>query len=77
MGSGSRRNSLRLQESKPKSLTIEVLSSQSKVAITVDGATVSYLPPIPVNAAVSVGVTENYREQKLATHTRLDHMIFF
>jgi hypothetical protein len=37
----SRRNSLRLQESQPKSLAIEVLSSQSKVSVSVDGTTVS------------------------------------
>jgi hypothetical protein len=38
---GSRRKSLRLQESQPKSLAIEVLSSQSKVSVSVDGTTVS------------------------------------
>lgn len=38
--SRNRRHQLHLQESTPKSLTIEVLSSQSRVAITVDGATV-------------------------------------
>jgi hypothetical protein len=37
----SRRNSLRLQESQPKSLGIEVVSSQSKVSVSVDGTTVS------------------------------------
>jgi hypothetical protein len=37
----SRRNSLRLQESQPKSLAIEVVSSQSRVAVSVDGTTVS------------------------------------
>jgi hypothetical protein len=37
----SRRNNFRLQESQPKALAIEVLSSQSKVSVTVDGATVS------------------------------------
>jgi hypothetical protein len=47
---GSRRNSLRLQESQPKSLAIEVLSSQSKVSVSIDGTTVSHskgsaLPP--------------------------------
>ncbi|XP_066996973.1 protein O-linked-mannose beta-1,2-N-acetylglucosaminyltransferase 1 [Anabrus simplex] len=36
----SRRNSLRLQESQPKSLAIEVLSSQSKVSVSVDGTTI-------------------------------------
>nr|CAD7392445.1 unnamed protein product [Timema cristinae] len=36
----SRHNSLRLQESHQKSLTIEVLSSQSKVSISVDGTTI-------------------------------------
>jgi hypothetical protein len=40
---GSRRNSLRLQESQPKSLAIEVLSSQSKVSVSIDGTTVSRL----------------------------------
>jgi hypothetical protein len=39
----SRRNSLRLQESQPKSLGIEVVSSQSKVSVSVDGTTVSRL----------------------------------
>ena len=34
-------NRLRLQESRPKFLTIEVLSSKSKVSVTVDGTTVS------------------------------------
>lgn len=38
--SRSRRHQLHLQESTPKTLTIEVLSSQSRVAITVDGATI-------------------------------------
>ena len=38
----SRHNSLRLQESQTKSLVIEVVSSQSKVSVSVDGATVSY-----------------------------------
>ncbi|CAB3383749.1 Hypothetical predicted protein [Cloeon dipterum] len=36
----SRRNSFRLQESQPKALAIEVLSSQSKVSVSVDGATI-------------------------------------
>lgn len=36
-----RRNNLRLQESPPKTLTVDVLSSQTRVAVTVDGATVS------------------------------------
>ncbi|XP_059490734.1 protein O-linked-mannose beta-1,2-N-acetylglucosaminyltransferase 1-like [Neocloeon triangulifer] len=36
----SRRNNFRLQESQPKALAIEVLSSQSKVSVTVDGATI-------------------------------------
>jgi hypothetical protein len=36
-----RPNSLKLQESLPKSVKLEVLSSQSKVTITIDGATVS------------------------------------
>ncbi|KAF4532879.1 hypothetical protein B566_EDAN001482 [Ephemera danica] len=36
----SRRNSLRLQESQPKALAIEVLSSQSKVSVSVDGTTI-------------------------------------
>jgi hypothetical protein len=39
----SRRNSLRLQESRPKSLAVEVVSSQSRVAVSVDGTTVSRL----------------------------------
>jgi hypothetical protein len=39
----SRRNSLRLQESEPKSLAIEVVSSQTRVAVSVDGTTVSRL----------------------------------
>jgi len=33
---------LRLQESQPKSLAIEVSSSQSKVSVTVDGTTVRH-----------------------------------
>ncbi|XP_021923735.1 protein O-linked-mannose beta-1,2-N-acetylglucosaminyltransferase 1-like isoform X2 [Zootermopsis nevadensis] len=37
---GNRRNSLRLQESQPKSLAIEVLSSQSKVSVSIDGTTI-------------------------------------
>lgn len=37
----NRRNNLRLQESQPKSLAIEVVSSQSKVSVSVDGTTVS------------------------------------
>lgn len=36
-----RPNSLKLQESMSKSLKLEVLSSQSKVSVTVDGTTVS------------------------------------
>lgn len=36
----NRRNNLRLQESQPKSLAIEVSSSQSKVSVTVDGTTI-------------------------------------
>ncbi|XP_023721134.1 protein O-linked-mannose beta-1,2-N-acetylglucosaminyltransferase 1 isoform X3 [Cryptotermes secundus] len=36
----SRRKSLRLQESQPKSLGIEVVSSQSKVSVSVDGTTI-------------------------------------
>ena len=43
IGGESRRNSLRLQESQPKSLAIEVVSSQSRVAVSVDGTTVSRL----------------------------------
>lgn len=40
--SDHRYNSLRLQsENMPKSLTIKVLSSQSKVSVIVDGTTVS------------------------------------
>jgi hypothetical protein len=39
-----RPNSLRLQESLPNSIKLEVLSSQSKVTITIDGATVSLEP---------------------------------
>ncbi len=39
-----RPNSLKLQESLPKSVKLEVLSSQSKVTITIDGATVSLEP---------------------------------
>ncbi|KAK8383416.1 hypothetical protein O3P69_019063 [Scylla paramamosain] len=35
-----RRNNLRLQESPPKTLMVEVLSSQNRVAVTVDGATI-------------------------------------
>jgi len=38
----NRRNNLRLQESQPKSLAIEVSSSQSKVSVTVDGTTVRH-----------------------------------
>jgi hypothetical protein len=37
-----RRNNLRLQESQPKSLAIEVSSSQSKVSVSVDGTTVRH-----------------------------------
>ena len=37
----SRRNNLRLQETAPKTLSLEVLSSHERVAVTVDGATVS------------------------------------
>lgn len=33
---------MRLQESQPKSLAIEVVSSQSKVSVSVDGTTVSH-----------------------------------
>ncbi|XP_046405731.1 protein O-linked-mannose beta-1,2-N-acetylglucosaminyltransferase 1-like isoform X2 [Ischnura elegans] len=36
----SRRNTLRLQESVPKSLAIDVLSSQMKVSVSVDGTTI-------------------------------------
>ncbi|XP_023717300.1 protein O-linked-mannose beta-1,2-N-acetylglucosaminyltransferase 1 [Cryptotermes secundus] len=36
----NRRNNLRLQESQPKSLAIEVVSSQSKVSVSVDGTTI-------------------------------------
>ncbi|XP_013781473.2 protein O-linked-mannose beta-1,2-N-acetylglucosaminyltransferase 1-like [Limulus polyphemus] len=39
-GAEKRYNSLRLQESLPKTLTIEVVSSQSKVSVSVDGATI-------------------------------------
>ncbi|XP_050707297.1 protein O-linked-mannose beta-1,2-N-acetylglucosaminyltransferase 1-like [Eriocheir sinensis] len=35
-----RRNNLRLQESPPKSISLEVVSSQTRVAVTVDGATI-------------------------------------
>ncbi|XP_068245116.1 protein O-linked-mannose beta-1,2-N-acetylglucosaminyltransferase 1-like [Palaemon carinicauda] len=35
-----RRNNLRLQESPPKTLTVDVVSSQSRVTVTVDGATI-------------------------------------
>ncbi|XP_064095240.1 uncharacterized protein LOC135207444, partial [Macrobrachium nipponense] len=35
-----RRNNLRLQESPPKTLTVDVISSQNRVAVTVDGATI-------------------------------------
>ena len=38
----NRRNNLKLQESQPKSLAIEVVSSQSKVSVSVDGTTVSH-----------------------------------
>jgi hypothetical protein len=38
----NRRNNLRLQESQPKSLAIEVSSSQSKVSVSVDGTTVRH-----------------------------------
>ena len=37
-----RSNQLRLQANVPKFLTIEVLSSQKRVTVTVDGTTVSY-----------------------------------
>ena len=42
MDGKNRRNNLRLQESQPKSLAIEVSSSQSKVSVTVDGTTVRH-----------------------------------
>ncbi|CAL4093564.1 unnamed protein product [Meganyctiphanes norvegica] len=35
-----RPNNLRLQESPPKALTVEVVSSQTRIAVTVDGATI-------------------------------------
>ncbi|XP_037799344.1 protein O-linked-mannose beta-1,2-N-acetylglucosaminyltransferase 1-like [Penaeus monodon] len=35
-----RRNNLRLQESPPKTLTVDVVSSQTRVSVTVDGATI-------------------------------------
>ncbi|XP_071522133.1 protein O-linked-mannose beta-1,2-N-acetylglucosaminyltransferase 1-like [Panulirus ornatus] len=35
-----RRNNLRLQESPPKTLTLDVVSSQTRVSVTVDGATI-------------------------------------
>lgn len=41
IGEDPRPNSLRLQESLPKALKLEVLSSQSKVSVNVDGTTVS------------------------------------
>ena len=37
-----RSNQLKLQESVPKFLTVEVVSSKTKASITVDGTTVSY-----------------------------------
>ncbi|GIZ02489.1 protein O-linked-mannose beta-1,2-N-acetylglucosaminyltransferase 1 [Caerostris extrusa] len=41
LGGGEKRhNSFRLQESLPKTLTVEVLSSQSKVSVSVDGTTI-------------------------------------
>ncbi|XP_035219578.1 protein O-linked-mannose beta-1,2-N-acetylglucosaminyltransferase 1-like [Stegodyphus dumicola] len=39
-GGEKRHNSFRLQESLPKTLTVEVLSSQSKVSVSVDGTTI-------------------------------------
>lgn len=42
VGGKNRRNNLRLQESQPKSLAIEVSSSQSKVSVSVDGTTVRH-----------------------------------
>ncbi|KAF2365654.1 hypothetical protein FHG87_003599 [Trinorchestia longiramus] len=36
----SRRNNLRLQQTAPKTLSLEVLSSREKVSVTVDGATI-------------------------------------
>ena len=48
IGGESRRNSLRLQESQPKSLAIEVMSSQSKVSVSVDGTTVSRIKGIEI-----------------------------
>uniref|UniRef100_A0A6A7G3Y6 Protein O-linked-mannose beta-1,2-N-acetylglucosaminyltransferase 1 n=1 Tax=Hirondellea gigas TaxID=1518452 RepID=A0A6A7G3Y6_9CRUS len=36
----SRRNNLRLQETAPKTLSLEVLSSHDRLAVTVDGATI-------------------------------------
>lgn len=47
-----RRNNLRLQESPPKTLTVEVVSSQTRVAVTVDGATVSCIASPIVEAII-------------------------
>ena len=36
-----RSNQLKLQENKPKFLTVEVISSKTKASVTIDGTTVS------------------------------------
>jgi hypothetical protein len=50
----NRRSNLRLQESQPKSLAIEVSSSQSKVLVSVDGITVRHGNDTAVAAGVGL-----------------------
>ena len=38
-----RSNQLKLQENKPKFLTVEVISSKTKASVTIDGTTVSQI----------------------------------
>lgn len=54
-----RSNQLKLQQNLPKFLTIEVLSSQKKVSVTVDGTTVSVLL-LPVECVGQGGIGINF-----------------